>query len=125
MIKLSLPKNGCRLMWNGFVSPYSSTGIDWMDGATMAVDHRPSERLRSLVEEYLSLWNMLHVEQPGVSAPAGRFRRYLLKRFHSFEYRIQSLGYDVSVVDDTPEYRCDLSGNVILCNCEDYPCCGH
>ena len=27
--------------------------------------------------------------------------------------------------DDTPEYLCDLSGNVILCNCEDYPCCGH
>jgi len=66
----------------------------------MVVDHRPSERLRSLVEEYLFLWNMLHVEQPGVSAPTDHFRRYLLKRFHSFEYRIQSLGYDVSVTDD-------------------------
>ena len=98
MIKLSLPKNGCHLMWNGFVSPYSSTGIDWMDGATMVMDHRPSERLQFLVEEYLFLWNMLHEPTPAVSA--GHFRRYLLKRFHSFEYRIQALGYDVSVVDD-------------------------
>ncbi len=32
---------------------------------------------------------------------------------------------NVAYFEDIPEYRCDLSGNVILCQCEDYPCCGH
>jgi len=100
MITLSLPKQAYRLMWNGFVSPYSFTGHDWMDGAICVMDHRPSDRLQSLVDEYLFLWRQLNEPMPGVSAPSGYYRQFILKRFYSFEYRIQSLGYDVKVTDD-------------------------
>lgn len=90
-IIICLPAWACRLMWNGFASPYSRAGVDWMDGAVWAVDESVlTERILCLVNEWLNCRNtIISVRLSDVLVSAG-YRLYVTRRMYTLAHRLES-----------------------------------
>lgn len=90
-VVVNVPKNGARLMWNGFVSPYSSTGHDWMDDAVHVISqNHVTEELQELVDEFMFLSRQLHSDIDG-------YDKYIRSEIKKVKGRLGKLGFVVKI----------------------------
>ena len=91
MLTLTIPTNACSLMWNGYTTPYSSTGTDWMDGAVWVMDMGLLEETR--ITTLINLWiDYRNAQRPlwKDDNPSVRYLSYCKRMQYQYAQRLES-----------------------------------
>jgi len=93
---ISLPKDTMSVMWNGYATPYSSTGCDWMADASWVCDRDIlSERALTLINRWID-WNVCQRPYKRGEVLPKRYIDYCNRQAYSLAYRLQSQ-YDIVI----------------------------
>ena len=93
---LTIP-NGCKyLRWNGYMSHYSSTGHDWMDGAEYVMPQDDvTEELCLLIDDYVFMHNQINLKQhPVVDA---HYAEFCKREVAVLARQLAKLGYAIVI----------------------------
>jgi len=89
--------DGCKyLMWNGYMSPYSSTGHDWMDGAEYVMPQEDvTDELCLLADDYVFMYNQINLKlHPVIDS---HYAKYCKRELRKLTNQLAELGYAIVI----------------------------
>ena len=96
MITIKIKKSMYSLMWNGYATPYSGGGIDWMDGAEYVIDQDLiTDDLKHHVNECLFYVTAHSI--PGVSYQA-EYAAYCDKELKKHIRKLAKIGFELVLI---------------------------
>jgi len=112
---INVPVNGQCLMFNGYMSPYSQTGHDWMEDAIWVMKQEyVTEELQMLVDDYAFHYRQLNeVQHPAIDE---HYREFIQKEIALISSKLLALGYTVNMVDNSAHKprRTSERGNIAV-----------